>query len=87
MILVLVDQDKGNWVGPVLGAWVAAMVFATSSTGFLNPAVTLARTLTDSYTGISPGSVPGFMAAQLLGGLVAVAVSSQLLSAQAVKGT
>jgi len=45
----------------------------TPSTCFANPAVTLARTLTDTFAGIAPSSVPAFLAAQLAGALVAVA--------------
>lgn len=73
-------------IGPAVGGWVAAMIFASSSAGFLNPAVTLARTLTDSYTGIAPSSAPGFIAAQLLGAVLAVVVSTRLVSAPEPKG-
>jgi glycerol uptake facilitator-like aquaporin len=45
----------------------------TTSTCFANPAVTLARTLTDTFAGIAPSSVPAFLAAQLIGALVAIA--------------
>ncbi len=53
----------------VVGAYVAAAIFATSSASFANPAVTLARTLSDTWTGIAPGGVPGFVAAQVTGAL------------------
>lgn len=56
-----------------VGLWVAAAIFATSSTGFANPAVTLARAFTDTYAGIAPRNLPAFMAAQLLGALFALA--------------
>jgi arsenate reductase len=56
----------------VAGFVGAAMLF-TPSTCFANPAVTLARTLTDTFAGIAPSSVPAFLAAQLIGALVAVA--------------
>jgi arsenate reductase len=86
LILILGGQGSSSWIGPGVGAWVAAMVFSTSSTGLLNPALTIARTLTDSYAGISPTSVPGLVTAQLLGGLAAVAGSSRLASASDLKG-
>lgn len=70
-ILVLVRTDRSGAVPAVVGAWVAAIVFATSSTGFANPAVTLARIFTDTYTGIAPSSVVGFLAGQLIAGLLA----------------
>lgn len=74
-ILSLVRTGRAAIVPAAVGAWVAAIVFATSSTGFANPAVTIARTLTDSYTGIAPASVAGFLAAQLLAGLAAARVA------------
>lgn len=76
VILILVRTDRSAAVPVAAGAWVLAVVFSTSSTGFANPAVTAARMLTDTYTGIAPASVLGFLAAQLLAGLGAVPVAS-----------
>ncbi len=87
VIVHLVDQDKRSWIGPAVGAWVAVMVFSSSSAGFLNPAVTLARTLTDSYTGIAPSSTPGFIVAQVLGAVLAVVVATRLSPIPEPKGT
>lgn len=75
LILSLVKTDRISAVPAAVGAWIAAAVFATSSTGFANPAVTVARVLTDTYTGISPGSVPAFLVAQLVAGLLAAALA------------
>lgn len=61
-------------VPAAVGVWIAAAIYFTSSTSFANPAVTVARPLTDTFTGIAPASVPGFVAAQLVGALVAAAV-------------
>lgn len=53
---------------PVLvAAWIAAAYWFTSSTSFANPAVTIARSMTDSFSGIRPIDVPGFVIAQLVG--------------------
>lgn len=71
VILALVRTGRPQAVPAAVGAWVAAAVFATSSTGFANPAVTLSRLFTDSYTGIAPRSVGAFVTAQLLAGLLA----------------
>ncbi|HEX6285844.1 MAG TPA: aquaporin [Acidimicrobiia bacterium] len=71
VIVALVRTGRSQSVPAAVGAWVAAAIFATSSTGFANPAVTLARAFTDTFTGIAPGSVPAFIAAQLLAGLLA----------------
>lgn len=73
LILMLVGLGQEARVPAAVGAWVAAAIVATASTGFANPAVTLARTVTDSYTGINPASVPMFLIAQLAGAFVAVA--------------
>ena len=53
------------------GLWIGVAIFATSSTGFANPAVTLARTLTDTFAGIAPVNVPAFILSQLIGALLA----------------
>lgn len=54
-----------------VGAYITAAYWFTSSTSFANPAVTVARSLTDTFSGIRPADVPGFVAAQLLGAAAA----------------
>jgi arsenate reductase len=61
-----------------VGGYIAAAYWFTSSTSFANPAVTIARTLTDSFAGIQPASVPAFVAAQLAGGIAAVGLARYL---------
>jgi glycerol uptake facilitator-like aquaporin len=75
LILALVRTGRSGLVPAAVGAWVAAIVFATSSTGFANPAVTIARMFTDTYTGIAPASVAAFLVAQLAAGLFAAHVA------------
>jgi glycerol uptake facilitator-like aquaporin len=58
-----------------VGGYIAAAYWFTSSTSFANPAVTVARTFTDSFAGIQPASVPAFVAAQLAGGVAAVSLA------------
>jgi glycerol uptake facilitator-like aquaporin len=82
VILALVRTGRSAQVPVAVGAWVASVVFATSSTGFANPAVTLARVFTDSYTGIAPGSVAGFLAIQLIAGFAAPYLASHLFPDQ-----
>lgn len=53
-------------------AWIAAAYWFTSSTSFANPAITLARSLSDTFAGIRPQDVGGFVVAQLLGGALAM---------------
>jgi len=91
MVLVLVilgsiDQGRAHWIPALVGGWVAAMVFSSSSTGLLNPAVTLVRVFTDTFTGVPPATAPFFIVAQLLGALVAVFLSTRLLSRPEPKG-
>jgi arsenate reductase len=57
-----------------VGAYIGGAYFFTASTSFANPAVTVARTLTDTFTGIDPASTPAFVAFQLVGAAVALAV-------------
>jgi glycerol uptake facilitator-like aquaporin len=57
-----------------VGAYITAAYWFTSSTSFANPAVTLARAASDTFAGIRPADVPGFVVAQLLGAGAATAV-------------
>lgn len=57
-----------------VGAYIAAAYWFTSSTSFANPAVTLARSASDTFAGIRPGDAPAFVVAQLLGALSATMV-------------
>ncbi|HEU5399614.1 MAG TPA: MIP/aquaporin family protein [Gammaproteobacteria bacterium] len=61
-----VSRSRPEAVAYAVGCYIAAAYWFTSSTSFANPAVTLARGLTDSFTGIRPVDEPGFIAAQLL---------------------
>lgn len=66
----LTRTGKGH-LGPMLvPAWIGAAYFFTSSTSFANPAVTVGRAFSDSFAGIAPGSVPPFIAAQLVGAAI-----------------
>src|SRR4051812_39178834 len=57
-----------------VGAYIGAAYWFTSSTSFANPAITVGRTLSDTFAGIAPASVPSFVAAQLVGGALAFAL-------------
>jgi glycerol uptake facilitator-like aquaporin len=57
-----------------VGAYITAAYWFTSSTSFANPAVTLARTATDTFAGIRPVDAPGFIGAQLAGAMAATAL-------------
>ncbi len=62
-----------------VAAYIAAAYWFTSSTSFANPAVTIARSLTDTFTGIRPLDVPPFVAAQLLGTALAIVLAGWLV--------
>ncbi len=63
-----VRSGKADRVAFAVGGYITAGYWFTSSTSFANPAVTIARTITDTFAGIAPASAPGFILAQLLGG-------------------
>ncbi len=62
-----------------VSAWITGAIWFTSSTSFANPAVTIARSLSDTFTGIRPADVPAFVLMQLLGGVCATFVFSWLV--------
>ena len=66
-------------VAAMVGLYISAGYWFTASTSFANPAVTVARSLTDTFSGIAPADAPAFIAAQLLGAVVAVALFGWLL--------
>jgi glycerol uptake facilitator-like aquaporin len=66
-----------------VGLFITAAYWFTASTAFANPAVTLARTLSDTFAGIAPVSAPAFLAAQLAGALAALATFRWLLGPEA----
>lgn len=67
-----VRSGRSSVVPFAVGAWIGGAYFFTSSTSFANPAVTVARTLSDTFAGIKPSSAPMFIACQLLGALIAL---------------
>lgn len=66
-----VRTGRANAVPYAVGAWIAGAYFFTSSTSFANPAVTVARTLSDTFAGIAPSSAPMFIVMQLVGAAIA----------------
>ncbi|HEY6377686.1 MAG TPA: MIP/aquaporin family protein [Candidatus Dormibacteraeota bacterium] len=72
VIFGLVRSGRAALAPFAVGAYITGAYFFTSSTSFANPAVTLARTLSNTFAGIAPSSVPAFVGAQLLGLAVAL---------------
>jgi glycerol uptake facilitator-like aquaporin len=67
IIFLAIKQGIDKKIPRLVAAWIGAAYFFTSSTSFANPAVTIARSLTDSFSGINFSSVPAFIAAQIVG--------------------
>lgn len=67
----------------IVGLYITAAYWFTSSTSFANPAVTVARAFSDTFAGIAPSSAPGFIGAQIVGAVVAWAVFGWLLKPKA----
>jgi glycerol uptake facilitator-like aquaporin len=81
LVLVVLGVARSGWptAAPfAVAAYIGAAYYFTSSTSFANPAVTLARTLSDTFAGIDPSSVPAFVGAQVVGGGLAVALAQYL---------
>ena len=72
-------RSESRSVPWLVGLYIVAAYWFTASTSFANPAVTVARSLTDSFSGIRPGDVPAFIVAQLVGSLAALALMGWLL--------
>jgi glycerol uptake facilitator-like aquaporin len=80
LFLILVcSRTRPAAVAWVVGTYIAAAYWFTASTSFANPVVTMARALTDTFSGIRPSDVPGFVAAQLAGGAVATLMARWLV--------
>lgn len=79
VILTLVNRDQQSWIPAAVGLYITSAYFATSSTSFANPGITVGRILSDSFAGIAPESAPLFIAAQLVGAAIAVVIVRWLL--------
>ncbi|MBS0255157.1 MAG: aquaporin [Proteobacteria bacterium] len=79
--ILLTLRHRPQAVPASVALYIAAAYWFTSSTSFANPAITLARSLSDSFAGIAPASVPGFIAAQIAGALAAHWLERRLLPA------
>lgn len=73
VVFGIVRSGRASLAPFAVGAYIAGAYWFTSSNCFANPAVTIARSLTDTFAGISPGSVPRFLVAQIAGAAVALA--------------
>ena len=78
LILVVLGHRRAQDAPWMVAAWIGAAYWFTASTSFANPAITIARSLSDTFCGIRPADVPGFIVAQLIGAMVALWVARVL---------
>jgi arsenate reductase len=78
LIFSLARSRRTGHAPAAVGAYIGAAYFFTSSTSFANPAITIGRIFSDTFAGIAPASVAGFIVAQALGGLLALAAIRSL---------
>lgn len=79
LVIGALTRTHNGRLGPILvPAWIGAAMFFASSTSFANPAVTVARAFTDTFTGVAPASVAPMVAAQLVGAAVGAALTEVL---------
>ena len=74
VIFALARSGRSRSAAAAVGAYIGAAYFFTSSTSFANPAITIGRMFSDTFAGIAPSSAPAFIAAQVIGGALAVLV-------------
>jgi glycerol uptake facilitator-like aquaporin len=80
LMLVILGHRNAQDAPWMVAAWIGAAYWFTSSTSFANPAITIARALSNTFAGISPSHVPAFVLVQLLGALTAIPVGKLLFA-------
>jgi glycerol uptake facilitator-like aquaporin len=78
LLLVVLGHRRSHDVPWMVAAWIGAAYWFTASTSFANPAITIARSLTNTFSGIRPADVPGFIAGQAAGCVAALAIARAL---------
>jgi len=78
LLLVVLGHRRAQDAPWMVAAWIGAAYWFSASTSFANPAITIARSLTNAFSGIRPSDAPGFIIAQLIGAVTALALSRLL---------
>lgn len=78
LVILRVRKVRSELVAPAVGLYITSAYWFTSSTSFANPAVTIGRMFTDTFTGIDPGNVLFFITAQFLGAFLAFGINKIL---------
>jgi glycerol uptake facilitator-like aquaporin len=81
LLLIVLGHERPRDAPWMIAAWIGAAYWFTSSTSFANPAITIARSLSDTFAGIRPPDVPAFIIAQLAGAVAAGALARALFTA------
>ena len=81
VFIILMSQDKDDVIVAVLvGLYIGSAYLFTSSTSFANPAITIARSLTDTFTGINPSNIFGFISSQIIGAFLATILYKKVIN-------
>jgi len=89
LILTIIGtvRHRPQWVPAAVALYITAAYWFTSSTSFANPAITVARSLSNTFAGIAPADAPGFILAQLAGALLATLLARWLFSEASTRQT
>jgi glycerol uptake facilitator-like aquaporin len=80
LLLVILGHRRPENIPWMVACWIGAAYWFTASTSFANPAITLARSLTNSFSGIRPTDAPGFIVAQVAGALLALGFAALIFA-------
>jgi glycerol uptake facilitator-like aquaporin len=80
LLLVVLGNRRSQDAPWMVAAWIGAAYWFTASTSFANPAITIARSLSNTFAGIAPSHVPAFIVAQLLGAAAAIPIGHILFA-------
>jgi glycerol uptake facilitator-like aquaporin len=86
LLLVVLGHRRSEDAPWMVAAWIGAAYWFTASTSFANPAITIARSLTNTFSGIRPADMPAFILAQFVGALAALAVARVLFPVKVAAG-
>jgi glycerol uptake facilitator-like aquaporin len=87
LLLVILGHQRAVDAPWMVAGWIGAAYWFTSSTSFANPAITIARSLSNTFAGIAPSHVPAFVLAQLLGAIAAVPTARTLFGPQRARSS
>jgi glycerol uptake facilitator-like aquaporin len=86
LLLIVLGNRRMEEAPWMIACWIGAAYWFTSSTSFANPAITIARSLSNTFAGIAPMHVPAFLIAQLLGALAAIPLARALFAGPPAQG-